>query len=127
MINDLPDVVRWSVCLLFADDLKLVRTIGDRSDCLKLQEDIDRVVAWSIQNRLYFNAAKCQVMSFSRSRSPCHHEYLVDGVRIQRVDEVRDLGVRFTVNLNFREHIISICKKSYRNLRIYYAPVERVH
>lgn len=42
MINDLLDNVKDSVCLLFADDLKLFRIVNDSSDCtrIKLQEDI---------------------------------------------------------------------------------------
>ncbi|CAH2087234.1 unnamed protein product [Euphydryas editha] len=44
MINDLPEVVCESTCLLFADDLKLVREIGDISDHAKLQHDIDKVI-----------------------------------------------------------------------------------
>ncbi|CAH2095134.1 unnamed protein product [Euphydryas editha] len=116
MINDLPEVVCESTCLLFADDLKLVREIGDISDHAKLQHDIDKVIKWSHDNKLYFNVAKCSIMSFSRARTPQHHPYLIEGEPLKRVTEVRDLGVRFTTDLNFREHITGICKKAYRNL-----------
>lgn len=33
-----------------------------------------------------------------------------------RVDSVRDLGVKVSSDLTFREHITTICKKAYRNL-----------
>ncbi|CAH2087235.1 unnamed protein product [Euphydryas editha] len=55
-------------------------------------------------------------MSFSRARTPQHHPYLIEGEPLKRVTDVRDLGVRFTTDLNFREHITGICKKAYRNL-----------
>ncbi|XP_072934942.1 uncharacterized protein [Epargyreus clarus] len=116
MINDLPEVVHESTCLLFADDLKLVREIGDVTDSAGLQSDIDRVVEWSHENKLHFNVAKCSVLSFSRSRGPYHHSYYIEGEPLQRVTEVNDLGVRFSADLNFRDHITEVCKRAYRNL-----------
>lgn len=55
-------------------------------------------------------------MTFSRAHNPVRYDYQIEGVPIKRVTEVRDLGVRFTAKLEFREHIINICKKAYRNL-----------
>lgn len=116
MINDLEEVVRESTCLLFADDLKLVREVRDPADHDKLQRDLNRVVAWSQDNKLYFNLSKCSVLSFSRSHNPSHYQYSMQEQPMQRVTEVTDLGVQFTADMNFRKHIIAICKKAYRNL-----------
>jgi hypothetical protein len=116
MINDLPNVLKTCTPLLFADDLKLVYEIRNESDCDSLQQDIDMVFEWSINNKLHFNVSKCSVLSFSRSRSPIHHLYRMSGEPLQRVGEVRDLGVRFTADLNFRVHITNVCKKAFRNL-----------
>ncbi|CAH2239452.1 jg24388, partial [Pararge aegeria aegeria] len=46
MINDLPQVIQDCKCWLFADDLKLSRTVDDGNDCTRMQQDIDRVVKW---------------------------------------------------------------------------------
>lgn len=116
MINDLPEVIRDGLCLLFADDLKLLLAVDNQVDCQHLQDDIDRVVEWSHLNRLYFNVSKCSVTSFTRVRRPFRYEYMVDVERMQRVTEVRDLGVYVTSELSFRTHITDICKKAYRNL-----------
>ncbi|PZC77634.1 hypothetical protein B5X24_HaOG203142 [Helicoverpa armigera] len=116
MINSLPEVVRHATCLLFADDLKLLLEVRDESDCTRLQDDIDRVVKWSHDNKLYFNVSKCSVISFTRSRSPVCYEYKAEATPMTRVTQVRDLGVNLTPELTFREHIINICKKAYRNL-----------
>ena len=91
MINDLPEVVKNSLCLLFADDLKLLLEVRSESDCEKLQEDIDRVVEWSNKNKLYFNTAKCSVMTFTRAKSTLAYNYNVDKEPMQRVSQVRDL------------------------------------
>lgn len=116
MIDDLPAVVQESSCLLFADDLKLFRVMKDTTDHNVLQEDLDRVVKWSHDNRLYFNVSKCSVMSFTRARSPHHHCYKLEGETLERVMEVRDLGVYFAADLKFRSHIIKVSKKAFRNL-----------
>ncbi|CAD0206703.1 unnamed protein product [Chrysodeixis includens] len=116
MINTLPEVVRHSSCLLFADDLKLLLEVKDETDCERLQGDIDRVVKWSHDNKLYFNVSKCSVISYGRARTPIRYEYKAEAIPMQRVTEVRDLGVHLTPDLTFREHITKICKKAYRNL-----------
>ncbi|KAG6460079.1 hypothetical protein O3G_MSEX011756 [Manduca sexta] len=116
MINDLPEVVRHASCLLFADDLKLLHEVKNDLDFKCLQEDISRVVEWSHKNKLYFNVGKCSVISFTRARTPMHYEYKVGEEPMQRVSQVRDLGVLVSTELSFREHIRNICKKAYRNL-----------
>ena len=47
-INDLPDNIRSSV-RLFADDCVLYRNICSPSDCLILQDDLDRLAQWEVQ------------------------------------------------------------------------------
>lgn len=117
MINDLSKIVKDSECLLFADDLKLSRVIRDKNtDHGLLQRDLDRVMDWSRQNKLYFNIEKCSILSFTRARTPSHCSYHMEGQPIQRVTEVRDLGITFTADLTFRKHITKVCRKAYRNL-----------
>lgn len=116
MINDLPSVINGSICLLFADDLKLICEIRDNADHVTLQQDIDRVIEWSHEFKLYFNVAKCSVLSYTRASSPRHHQYNMEGEPLQRVTEVKDLGIRFVSELHFRKHIMDVCKKAYRNL-----------
>ena len=43
-INDLPKVVKYSKCLLFADDLKIYRSISNLNECCLLQLAINAVV-----------------------------------------------------------------------------------
>ncbi|CAF4878055.1 unnamed protein product [Pieris macdunnoughi] len=112
MLNDLPKVVKNAKCLLFADDIKLYMPIESTDDCIRLQEDIDRVVNWSRRNRLGFNLAKCKVISFSRARFPTRYNYTISGLTLARVSEVKDLGVYFNANLGFAQHVEKTCKKA---------------
>lgn len=47
-INDLPACSLHSSLLLYADDSKCSKSIASASDCLLLQEDLDRVSDWSV-------------------------------------------------------------------------------
>lgn len=115
-INDLPKVVKSSGCLLFADDLKLFAPVTCDEDRKRFQMDIDGVLEWSKVNKLDFNVAKCNIISFSRSTNPAHHRYTLGGSPLSRVTSVRDLGVKMTSDLSFREHVGDICKKAYKIL-----------
>lgn len=111
-INDLPNSVTRSKCLLFADDLKLSLGIGDLSDCDALQSDIDAVRDWSEVNRLPFNTSKCKIMTFTRKRCPINVEYNLADAPLERVSDIRDLGIMLDSRLDFHNHVTLICKSA---------------
>ena len=43
-----------------------------------------------------FNVIKCYIISFTRSKNPISSVYTMNGVPLQRVEEIRDLGVIIT-------------------------------
>lgn len=44
-------------------------------------------------------------MSFSRQRSPIHHNYSLNGTSLNRVFLYKDLGIHYSPSLNFEHHI----------------------
>ena len=56
-VNELPSLVS-SQLLMFADDIKLYRTIRSSEDCLVLQNDINILLDWSKRWLLSFNILK---------------------------------------------------------------------
>lgn len=64
-INDVVECYRTCMCLLYADDLKVVVRITYFSDFILVQEDSERFFNWCITNKLALNLDKCKVMSFS--------------------------------------------------------------
>ena len=56
-IDDMTDGID-SRMIQFADDTKMWRRIHDRSDNLKLQDDLDRLCEWSDKWKLKFNTNK---------------------------------------------------------------------
>ena len=111
-INDLPGVVKHSVCLLFADDLKIFRSISSKNDCQLLQSDLNAVSIWCKNNHLTLNIKKCQCMTFCRSSVKFSFQYNIDLVELIKIDSVKDLGVLFDSKLTFCQHIDYIISKS---------------
>ena len=115
-INDLRSVLKYSNCLLFADDLKLFRKIRDPFDCQLLQYDLNSISIWCFNNLLTLNIKKCHSVSFTRSNIQISFEYEINSVRLETLLSVKDLGVIFDPKLCFKEHIDFIFSKSMRLL-----------
>lgn len=115
-INDLPNVLSFCQCLFFADDLKLFASVRTNEDCLKIQNDLKAVAAWSISNQLFFNVAKCQQLIYFKHRIKYNFQYFMNDEPLQNVTQVKDLGVTFDNQLNFTEHIREIVTSSSRSL-----------
>ena len=116
MVNDLPHVLRHARCLLYADDLKLYLEIKSERDCLALQQDIDAIYKWSVDNKMEFNSSKCFTMIFGRMRRPVHFEYKLNNNTITETAVMKDLGVTFDRKLTFHDHILTVAKESYQRL-----------
>ena len=103
-INDLPTVINHSACLLFADDLKVFRSISYYNDCLLLQSDLTAVSVSCTNNFLILNIKKCQAMSLSSSTSFLY-PYNIGFIELSRVNCMKDLGVILDPKLTFNFHL----------------------
>lgn len=107
------DVVRHSIVLLFADDLKLLKIILDWDDVRKLQSDINKVNEWSSMNRLYFNESKCAIFTAYRTSTCINATYkLEEDHVIERKGVMMDLGIPFDQKLTFAYHIEQLTSHS---------------
>lgn len=61
LINDMVDVVRLVIILLFADDFKILKQIANSNDTRRFQENIDNILGWCIDNRIPLNEQKCAI------------------------------------------------------------------
>ena len=94
-INDLPENIVGSKCLLYADDLKLYRMIKSDRDEHLLQSSLNLLALWSSDNDLRLNINKCFIVSFSRKKEIIHHRYSIDGTILNTLTHIKDLGVTF--------------------------------
>ena len=129
-VNDIPSCVDSSL-LLFADDTKLFRCIKSEDDITQLQQDIDALLMWSKTWLLTFNIAKCKHLRIGPQSHPA--AYTLDGIGIDSVEHIRDLGVIIDSDLKFHYHvnsavskanrILSLISKSFVNLSVDMLPV----
>ena len=119
-MNDVPDTLIYSNCLMFADDLKIFCRVKSILDATNLQRDLDTLSSWCQRNCLALNINKCKTMSFYRNRSPIYFNYEIQNKHLMRVLEIRDLGVVFnrTLSFNFLLYLL-YCFKSVFNAWFY--------
>ena len=111
-INDIVQYLSNSCCLLFADDVKLLRAITSVEDCIKLQQDLNTILIWCEHNSLLLNTDKCHVISFSKKKNDIIYNYCINSTNISRVNTISDLGVIFASQFNFKLHLFNICKNA---------------
>lgn len=111
-IND----VKFALChckfLLFADDCKLFKCIKTSSDQLALQTDINNFYNWCKLNSLSVNIDKCKHLQFTRKSDPPHFAYILDGILLESVSFIKDLGIFVDKKLSFNQHIGSIIARA---------------
>ena len=110
---------------LFADDSQLyivfrplpIETVGALETTSSCVSNIDE---WMVENSLKFNGGKTDMTIIgtrqSLSKLPNDLSLHISGVKIIPKHEVKNLGVIFDHNLNFRQHITNVCKSAYFHL-----------
>jgi hypothetical protein len=116
-VNNINRVLCHSRILCFADDIKLFLRVGSIDDCLHLQNDLDRFVNGFKNVDLSLNVSKCEMFTYTRSRSPIIYFYNILSFEILRANEsVIDLGFKLTSSLDPRPHIDMVCCKTLKIL-----------
>ena len=101
---------------MYADDIKLYHRVNCTADADALQDDLNRLAAWSRVCRLKLNPSKCNVISFTLRKSPIMHDFSLNGTVLERRCETRDLGVVLDAKLTFASHVDSAVSKANRML-----------
>ena len=117
-INDVKSVIFNSKFLLYADDLKIYKTISSNDDQLKLQEDLYRLERWCKVNHLELNISKCKAIRFSKKSDYQLPNYVISEVNLKSVKTFCDLGVTVDYQLNFNTHVNALLSKANRTLGI---------
>lgn len=112
-----PPLVKCKI-LLFADDLKIFIKIATLNDAIELQSDITTICNWCANNKLQLNTSKCFMLSFTRRTDSTfqYFNYNINGITLQRINSIRDLGVLFDSKLSFEKHIDNIVLSSCKML-----------
>lgn len=115
-INDIGSCFQHSKFLMYADDMKIYKTVRSLSDCKELQSDLDRLCNYCTDNYLDLNVSKCHTMSFTRNKHIIKFPYSLCDEPVISKNECKDLGVYLDSKLIFNTHIDSITDRSYKML-----------
>jgi hypothetical protein len=74
-------------------------------DCLKIQDDLNRLAELCEANALELNVGDCISITFSKLRIPIEFSYMLGGIILDRVDFINDLGVIMNSKMSFTGHI----------------------
>lgn len=81
---------------------------------MRLQQTIDDITHWCASNGLALNSRKSKHITISRQKRPYESTYFVDGVPLEKVSEIRDLGVIVDRRLSFSPHVDMVVRKAAR-------------
>ena len=102
-INDLPDLVKSSTIMLFADDSKIFKKMAKEEDPKLLQKDVDTMCEWSAKWLLRYHPDKCKYMRIGPPDDE-PNKYMVNGHTLSQTKKEKDLGVIMDQDLKFAEH-----------------------
>jgi hypothetical protein len=71
---------------------------------------------WCRSHKFDLHAGKCKSISFRRNMRPIEFVYSINGTAVERVDEIKDLGVIMDGKMSFLPHIEAIISKSSKML-----------
>ena len=122
-INDFPAASNLLNCLLFADDSSFSIS-GDNLGITipVLNEELRKVAAWTLANRLTINTGKTQMLLYSNKFVDFNsqEDVLFNGSPIEFSDSCSYLGVLIDNKLVFRNHIDRVVSKISKNTGILY-------
>ena len=114
-INDLPNIFNRAKFILYADDANIIINGANIADIVQqLNAPCNILPNWVISNGLALNLNKTKYMLFSRQNI----EFKILNKKINRVKEVRFLGVIVDEKLNWSAHIKTLKSKISRYIGI---------
>lgn len=113
-INDIKKCFKKSKFLMYADDLKAFKTIRTVDDCQSFQEDLDRLAAYCIDNKLHLSIPKCNYIHFTKNNFIINFNYSLNCIPLNNICVVKDLGVLFDGKLSLNQHIEAIVNSAFK-------------
>ena len=121
-INDLEKCIKHSTSRFFADDTRISKQITSVQNVAELQEDLNSVIEWSIQNNMMLHEDKFQLLIHRHDpkqgllQLPFLHEFgsyeVSNGDTLFPVDHLKDLGITVCPDLSWTAHISDIASRA---------------
>ncbi len=100
------------------DDTKTGNSILNDHDRLNLREDLRKISERFERWKIPFNVNKCHILHMGTSSQDCDYE--MNGVKLDSVQYIKDLGVSITSNLNFSRQCKDTAGKANRMMSFIY-------
>lgn len=84
--NDIHNHVQYSKYILYADDLKIYKSVKTEQDCRDLQTDLDSLNTWLDTIGLNFHPNKCLKMTYSNKKTKLNYSYKIKDTVIQSTE-----------------------------------------
>ena len=119
-INDITFTTENSEIRLFADDTVMYLFVDNPiANAEALNKDLENLSIWATEWLVNFSPAKTKSMIFTRKRKKQHYPPLfMDGQTLDNVESHKHLGVTFSTNLSWNEHIENITVNASRCLDV---------
>ena len=121
-INDLPNCLKHSYPIFFADDTTLLlNNLSGNKLIEKGNEDLINIQTWLISNKLALNISKTQAVIFKTPNTQLPQDLDQLKLRtenVQIVTDVKFLGVTIAQNLSWKKHMVNIKTKLRKNLAV---------
>ncbi len=119
-INEIPSFIKHAQLSLDADDTVLYYFSNTSQDLEeKLSAGLRNVCVWLNENKLTLNTKKTKFMIIGSSRKLSNIDSVtvkVAGSNIERVEEFSYLGITFSTNMTWTEHVNQLCSKISKRL-----------
>lgn len=111
-INDIGTCLKQVKLHLFADDTLLTISTPLLDDSISIMnQELVMLSKWLKHNKLKLNTSKTKCMIIGTTKAVEENHIFIDGEEIERVDQLKYLGVIIDSRLKFTEHIDYIEKK----------------
>ena len=126
LVNDISEALQFCKYHLYADDTQLYLSckVEDLPRIIhQINSDLDRIASFSLRNCLLINEGKSKYIilgsknNISKLKQTVLPPVTMNNVVIERVTEIRNLGVTFDETLSWEKHINNIVSKAYGKLR----------
>ena len=118
-INNICEVSQIVESILFADDTNLL-CCGENLEKLldTMEKEMSRMKIWFDENKLTLNLSKTKFIIFGNRLTDTDKKLMINGIELERVSEIKFLGVVIDNKLSWKPHIKYIKTKISKSLAI---------
>lgn len=111
-MNDLPEIGLFTTISLFADDTLIYISGKDVQHLSSIMNaDLTKISEWLNINKLKLNVNKTKCMQISNKALTNEYQIIINGCEIEKVSNIKYLGILLDNKLTFKENINYLCKK----------------